>query len=437
MSSIVAARAPWAAGIALALALIVASASARAAEPSPAERRIEEARRTIAAQPDSPEGYNALAMAYARRARETSDVEFYRRADEAVAASLARAPDDFEARKARVWIALGKHEYARALEEARELNRRMPDDVLVYGYLTDAAVELGAYEEAERAAQWMLDLRPGNVAGLTRAAYLRELFGDPEGAVELMEKAYQRTPAGEREDRAWITVHLAHLQLAQGKLALAEQSLDHAFALFPDYHYAVALLAQLRTQQRRFDESVQARRRHVALAPHPENLYELGVALVQAGQRGAAQPIFADFERRAQAEAQSADNANRQLAYYYVDHARAPRRGLEIAELEAARRQDVYTLQTLAWALSANGRHADARRTIDRALAVGVRDAAMLYRAGVIAQRSGDRAAAARWFAQSLEINPRSELATAARRAMASAAPLRAPSLPVEAAARR
>ena len=31
----------------------------------------------------------------------------------------------------------------------------------------------------------MLDMRPGNVPGLTRAAYLRELFGDHERAVEL------------------------------------------------------------------------------------------------------------------------------------------------------------------------------------------------------------------------------------------------------------
>ena len=33
----------------------------------------------------------------------------------------------------------------------------------------------------------MLDLRPGNLPGLTRAAYLRELFGDLDGSVELDE----------------------------------------------------------------------------------------------------------------------------------------------------------------------------------------------------------------------------------------------------------
>ena len=61
------------------------------------------------------------------------------------------------------------------------------------------------------------------------------------------------------------------------------------------------------------------------------------------------------------------------------------------------------------------------RAAIDRALAVGVRDAAMLHRAGVIAQRGGDRVAARRHFEASLEVNPRSEVAATVRRALAGA----------------
>ena len=63
---------------------------------------------------------------------------------------------------------------------------------MVYGMLTDANIELGKYAEAEKSAQWMLDLRPGNIPALTRAAYLRELFGDIEGALELMQQAFGR-----------------------------------------------------------------------------------------------------------------------------------------------------------------------------------------------------------------------------------------------------
>jgi tetratricopeptide (TPR) repeat protein len=87
----------------------------------------------------------------------------------------------------------------------------MPDDLLLYGFMTDANAELGNYADAEAACQWMLDLRPGNIPALTRAAYLRELFGDIDGAIELMSKAYDRTPPLEYEDRAWTLTQLAHL----------------------------------------------------------------------------------------------------------------------------------------------------------------------------------------------------------------------------------
>ena len=110
------------------------------------------------------------------------------------------------------------------LEEAQKLNKKMPDDVMVWGFLTDANVELGNYKDAENAAQWMLNLRPGNLPALTRAAYLRELFGDPEGALELMQMALDSTPPSEVEDRAWITTQMAHLKLAEGKTEQAEES---------------------------------------------------------------------------------------------------------------------------------------------------------------------------------------------------------------------
>ena len=129
-----------------------------------------EAERFIAKHPDRADGYNALAMALARRARETADTSFYERAEAVLEKSFAAAPANYEGRKTRVWVLLGRHDFARAYDEAKALNKETPDDVLVYGYLADAAVELGRYDEAERAVQWMLDLRSGNVPAQTSAS---------------------------------------------------------------------------------------------------------------------------------------------------------------------------------------------------------------------------------------------------------------------------
>ena len=66
----------------LILALAVLAAPAFAA--TPAEKAIKQAAGDIEKQPSYDSHYNALAMAYARRARETGDAGLYAKAEDAV-----------------------------------------------------------------------------------------------------------------------------------------------------------------------------------------------------------------------------------------------------------------------------------------------------------------------------------------------------------------
>lgn len=375
------------------------------APASPAERSMAQASRLIEKNPKNFEAYNALALALSRRARETSDVKFYAQAEETLQKSFAISPGNFDGERIQVWLLLGKHEFAAAREEARKLNQKMPDDVMVYGFLTDANIELGNYKEAEDAAQLMLDLRPGNLPGLTRAAYLRELFGDLDGSMELMNMAYQSTPPSEAEDRAWILSQIGHLQLMSGRIAEADNTLQQALALFPGYHYALGNLAKVRIEQKRFADAVNLLRQRYDAAPHAENLYDLAEALELAGHRDQAMKAFAEFETKSRLESVRADNSNRELIFYYADHAHLPAKTLEVAQAEYARRHDVFTLDAYAWALHVNGRDTEARTQIAAALAVGIRDAKMLRHAGEIALSTGDRAAAERYLLESTKMN--------------------------------
>ena len=355
--------------------------SAQAQTPTPAERAAESARRTIAAAPGKADGYTELALALARRARETADPGFYDQANAALDEALAVAPGNFEAEKMRTWVLLGKHEFTRALEAAQALNRRAPDDLQVYGFLTDAYVELGQYAQAEQACQWMLDLRPGNLAAFTRAAYLREIFGDIDGAIELMQQSLDRTPPTETEDRAWLMTHIGHLELVNGRADRAEAALTAALTLVPDYHYALANLAKVRSAQGRDADAAAILATHVAVAPHPENYFGLAEALRKAGRAAEARRAYAEFETRARKEMDGWDNANRELIFYYAEQGKKPAEALRIAEREVARRQDVATLDAYAWALRANHRQREAREVMERVLSIGVREPATLTRA--------------------------------------------------------
>ncbi len=372
---------------------------------SPAERSMAQAQKLIDKNPKDFEAYNALALALSRRARETSDVAYYAQAEDTIQKSFAISPNNFDGGRIHVWLLLGKHEFAAALDAARKLNQRMPDDVMVYGFLTDANVELGNYKDAETAAQWMLDLKPGNMPGLTRAAYLRELFGEVDGSLELMDMAFDSTPPTEVEDGAWILNQMAHLKLASGHLQEAESLSEKALAMFPGYHYALGNLAKVRIQQKRYREAVDLLKQRYQSAPHAENLFDLAQALRLGGQTEEAEKVFAGFEQKSLLETNRADNSNHELIFYYADVANQPVKALEVAQREYARRHDVFTLDCYAWALHLNGRNQEARRQINLAMAVGIRDARMLRHAGEIALATGDRAAAEEYLRQSAELN--------------------------------
>ena len=110
---------------------------------SPAERRIASARAAIDMHPKRADGWNDLALALARRARETGDPGYYAEGWQATERALALEPGHLEARKLQVWILLGQHEFPRAVEAAEAINKEVPDEVLVYGFLADGYVGAG------------------------------------------------------------------------------------------------------------------------------------------------------------------------------------------------------------------------------------------------------------------------------------------------------
>lgn len=360
---------------------------AAVAEDSPAQIGIRKAEAGIAKNPGHVPYHNALAMAYARRARELSDDTFYGKAEEVVEKTLKTSPGDFETLKVRCWLLLGRHEFAKARELAQTLNKKNPDDIMVYGFLTDANVELGNYKEAVDAAQWMLRIRPGNVGGLTRAAYLRELHGHIPGAIELMRTAYDATAYPETEERAWILTQIANLQLTAGNLAEAEKYASGALGVFPGYHYALAAMGRVRTAQKRFVDAADFYRQRYEASRHPENLYPLGLAYRRAGKDAEARRVFAQFEKEAVEESGGADNANHELIAYYVDAAKRPEEAVKIASAELKRRDDVFTRDAYAWAKAAMGDYAEADRTLQSVLSMGVKDPSILYHAAVVARK--------------------------------------------------
>src|SRR5258708_5217098 len=220
-----------------------------------------------------------------------------------------------------------------------------------------------------------------------------------------MDMAYQSTVPTETEDRAWILSQMGHLRFVAGKTDEADNIFKQALIIFPGYHYALGNLAKVRITQRRFDDAVVLLQQRYQAAPHAENLYDLAEALKLAGREDRAKKAFAEFETKSLAESVRKDNSSRELVFYYADYANQPARALEVAKQEFAWRHDVYTLDAYAWALHVNGQDAEARKQIETALTVGIRDAKMLDHAGEIALKLRDKPAAERYFEDSASLH--------------------------------
>jgi tetratricopeptide (TPR) repeat protein len=209
--------------------------NAQVQSTTPAAQRIAAARQQIAADPKKAEAYNNLALALLNRASETGSPDYDRQAAEAIVNGFKLSPQNFPLRKTHVALLLDQHEYVRARDEAKDLNLHNPDDAAVHGYLARAYLALGDDQEAENHAQWMLNLRPFNVPGLLIAADLRQHYGDPEGALEVLNRTYAETSPSETGELAAIANHIAAIDIGLGRLDTAGQMLERADELFPGY----------------------------------------------------------------------------------------------------------------------------------------------------------------------------------------------------------
>ncbi len=395
-----------------------------AARPSPAEQSIAAARQQIAADAKRPQGYNELALASIRRAREMGNPAFFQDAETALHTGLTLAPNDFQLQKTDIALLLGRQQFAQALAKAKLLHSKVPDDVTLYGYLAEANSALGNYTDADTDAQWMLNLRPNNIPGLLLGAQLRVVYGDAPGALEFLNQAFGETPQIEPEEQASIANRIAAIELAQGQLPAAGQALAQAEGLFPQSPVTRMNLARLRLAQGKPLEAVALLQQQVAQEQAQGNSSTGTLFLLAQAQGAANQPetaaTWSRFEASAKGETDKPANSNLDLILYYAGLAGAApvnaSAALALAQQRATSQHDADTLDAYAWALYANGNFAEADGEMQKAIALGINSAQFDEHAGEIARKLNKSDQATQSFAAAMQADPASPYAVLARR---------------------
>jgi tetratricopeptide (TPR) repeat protein len=310
----------------------------------------------------------AVGHALVRLARTESRPELYVHAVQCSERALQVQPNDPNAQHLAGVVLLNDHRFAEARALAQQLIARDADDVFAYGLLSDAALELGEVPVAVDAAQRMLDLKP-SLLSYGRAAHLRWLTGDAQGATELYRLAIA---AGlhlpDREPSAWMITEAARVFMHAGDLAGADAGFDAALREVPEYAPALqgkGRVALLRGDARAAAGLLERAQKKDGLV---ETTWLLGDAYAKLGDGARATAQYARVERDGEA------HDPRMLALFYAERGERLERALSLARAELKARADAYSHDVLALALFRAGKHEEARAHMRQALALGTPD---------------------------------------------------------------
>lgn len=251
----------------------------------------------------------------------------------------------------------------------------------------DAATELGRYDEAIEHVDRMLSVRP-TLPALSRAAHLRFLHGDIEGARELANDAMQQAREGEPE-ALWVRLQLSELHAAEGNHEAAVSEVGKAAQTFPNSAAPHIQLARLAEARGEFAQASTHYKKAAESLTTPEIVLGMLRTAVALQDRIAMRKLVTILDGMAKLDAINGDMNARTYADYYLikrDIGAAKRSAM----IEYARRPDIYSQSQLAWIAFSAGDIAVARTHATASLSTQSSDPLIAYRAGRILMAAGD-----------------------------------------------
>ncbi len=370
------------------------------------ERTIQYYLYEIENNPAEVDPYIALAQHYLKIGRSTGqEIKYTSEAEKIIRSALELDTDNALALAINATLYVTKHRFEEAIPLAEEAIQINPYLAYAYGILVDANAELGNYEKAVEYCDKMMSIRP-DLRSYSRVSYLRELHGDPEGAIAAMKLAASAGVPG-YENRAWALFYLGDLFLDKGDLETAESIFTGILQESPGYVHAMSGLAEIRIAQQKYDEAVSLLLHAYEIAPDHGILELLTDVYTAAGKKKQADEIikkvfeiFSNYEKNGW-------NINLEYARYGSVYNVNLREAQYRMEKELIRRPGhIEVLETYAWVLFKSGRANDAMPIIKRALRLETKDAELYFRAGQISKAINQIDKYQYFLAETIKINP-------------------------------
>ncbi len=362
--------------------------------------------------PEHTESKIKLAQAYMQEARITGDHGYYDAlAYQLVNEILKKDDAHFEALSCKATLQATAHQFTDALKTCKKAIKINPYSAYIYGVLCDANVELGNYEEAIKAADKMVSLRP-DIRSYSRISYLREIFGNYDGAKEAMELALHSNIPG-LEQTEWARVYLGKLNELTGNTKKAEQL--YSVSLIHREHYAPALAGLARISKLKKDYPKAIEFYNEAIESQNDYAYhqELGeiFAIINQPSESAkefdiAKDILIRHQHPTTEENGIGHNIDRELAQLFLAMHEYDL-AYNSAAIEYSRRpKNIDVNETLAWSCYQKKMYPEAQYYILKAIKTGSKNAELLNKTGLIFQKNNRPYLAETYFKKAMIVNP-------------------------------
>ena len=338
-----------------------------------------------------------------QKPRETADPRFYAVAEQAYNQALSRNPNNADAMTGLAWVSGDRNHFAKSSEWANKAVALNPKDNTAYGLLGDAAAATGHYDDAYAHYQKMLDIRP-DIASYSRGAKLLYQDGNSRKAMWLMIKAV-KTGSPYAENTAWCRIQLAEMLFDQGALLPAEQTLQAVLKTTPNDAEALATLAKFKAARKDIPAAIALYKKSATIAPDPETLTALGDLYALSGDNANAEKQYIAVEALYKKNTDAGIDEHRRIAKFDADHDRHLPEALQLAEQDKDS-LNITDADTLAWCLYKNGRQDEAKAAVKTALARRTPEAEIVFHAGMIYAKDGDRVLGGKCLASALSLNP-------------------------------
>ena len=379
-------------------------------DPADTDRRIAFWQDRIAATPNSDQAYLYLGELFAQKGRETGDLSWYARADEAYRRSLELYSGSLAARAGLARSLVTLHRFTEAVDEGTRILAADERAIGAVAIVGDASLELGDLDTATAAFETLRRVQDGPAADI-RFARLAFLRGETAEAIRLAEQA--ATAAAEvnasAEEVAFHHYVAGEYRFSQGDVDGAEAAYRAALDAFPNYYLAIAARGRIAFARGDLDAAISWLRSAIAIVPRVELIAYLGdLHTVRGGPADdvAAEEQYAAVDFIADLGDAQAEIFNRELALFQASHGRDVEHGLALATAELGDRKDIYGYDAYAWALHAAGRSREALEPARAAVALGTRDARLLFHLGMIEIAAGESDAGRTHLREALALNP-------------------------------